>query len=144
MRQFALELDNKRVEIKDSNLLAPVLTYIVTDKKWRLEQPYTYQDGEYSIKVPVQFMFDLASIPRAFWWLIAPFELSMSAPLIHDFLYRFSGKPPAASIVPQRTYTRLESDLLFGRIMKEEGVWAWRRTAAYHAVRWFGGNAWGR
>lgn len=144
MKQFALELDKKRVEIQDSSLTAPIITYLVNEEKWRVEQPYIYRDGNHSINVPDKFMFDLVSIPRVFWWLIVPFELSISAPLVHDFLYRCSGQPSSRSITPPRTYSRVESDLLFRMIMKEEGVWAWRRIAAYHAVRWFGEAAWGK
>lgn len=144
MIQIALELNRERVQIRDSKLPAPVVTYVVTERKWRLEEPYTYPDGNHRINVPDQFTFDLASIPRPLWWLIAPFELSISAPLIHDFLYRYAGQPPSGSITPPRTYSRKETDLLFRRIMKEEGVWAWRRIPAYRAVRLLGGPAWGR
>jgi hypothetical protein len=82
-------------------------------------------------------------VPRPFWWLIAPFELSIAAPLIHDFLYRYRGQPPAGSIVPPRSYDRRQSDQLFRELMRLEAVPAWRRAAAYRAVRWFGGAGWG-
>ncbi len=45
------------------------------------------------------------------WRLVAPFELSIAAPLFRD-------------------------------AMEKEGVWAWRRVAAYRDVRWFGSGAW--
>ena len=41
---------------------------------------------------------DLSSVPRAFWGLIAPFEVSIEAPLEHDFLYQHRGDPPAGTI----------------------------------------------
>lgn len=142
MKQFALDLHHDRVRIAESTLPAPVLTYDVDEETWRLEEPYTYQDAPNAIIVPAQFKFDLASVPRAFWWLIAPFELSISAPLIHDFLYRYGGDPPDGTIFPPRTYSRKEADILFREIMRKEGVWAWRWFAAYHAVRLFGGARW--
>jgi hypothetical protein len=144
MKELALKLERARVEIRDSTLAPPVVTYVVSDKKWRLEERYRHRDGDREIRVPDQFTFDLASIPRAFWWLVAPFELSIAAPLIHDFLYRFRGDPPQGSIVPPRLYSREQADVLFREIMKHEGVWAWRRAAAYRAVRLFGAAAWGR
>ena len=144
MKAFVRELSNQPVEIAQSGLPSPVITYILERRVWRLEQPYTYQDGGHHITAPDQFEFDLASVPRAIWWLIGPFDLSIAAPLIHDFLYRYRGHPPADAIVPRRTYTRSEADLLFRAMMKEEGVWWWRRAAAYRAVRWFGASAWSK
>ena len=101
-----------------------------------------YRDGETAITVPAGFRFDLSSVPRVFWSLIAPFELSIAAPLAHDFLYRHGGQPPAGSIEPPRTYTRAEADRLFLTIMQAEGVAPWRRIPAYLAVRLFGRSSW--
>ena len=100
------------------------------------------RDGDTTITVPAGFRFDLSSVPRVFWSLIAPFELSIAAPLVHDFLYRHGGKPPEGSVAPPRAYTRAEADRTFRAMMEAEGVSAWRRTAAYLAVRAFGGRAW--
>jgi hypothetical protein len=129
------------VEVAGSALPAPVLTYL-GDDRWRLEQSYAYQDGDHRITVPAGFEFDLSSVPRAFWSVIAPFELSITAPLLHDFLYHYGGNPPAGSIEPPRSYTRKETDELFRSVMEQEGVAAWRRRLAYSAVRLFGGRAW--
>ncbi len=142
MKPFARRLSRDPVAIAESSLPSPVVTYLVQERTWRLEAPYSYQDDAHRISVPDQFEFDLASIPRPIWWLVAPFDLSIAAPLLHDFLYRYQGDPPAGSIVPPRSYSRAEADLLFRDVMAKEGVWAWRRFAAYRAVRWFGSGAW--
>ena len=141
MNESARALANEPAEVAASSLPAPVLTYL-GDDRWRLEQDYTYQDGDHRITVPAGFEFDLSSVPRAFWSVIAPFELSVTAPLLHDFLYRYAGQPPAGAIEPPKRYTRKETDDLFRRVMEEEGVPAWRRQLAYSAVRLFGGRAW--
>jgi Protein of unknown function (DUF1353) len=141
MKDEATQLDNQPVEIPSSTLPPPVLTYLGNDR-WRLEADYMYQDGDHKITVPAGFEFDLSSVPRAFWSLIAPFELSITAPLLHDFLYHYGGDPPAGAIEPPRKYTRREADDLFRRVMEQEGVPAWRRLSAYAAVRLFGGSAW--
>jgi hypothetical protein len=141
MKEVATQLANEPAEIAASQLPAPVLTYLGGDR-WRLEADYSYQDGSHRITVPAGFEFDLSSVPRAFWSLIAPFELSVTAPLLHDFLYETGGDPPAGAIEPPRTYTRREVDELFRSVMEQEGVPAWRRRLAYAAVRTFGGRAW--
>jgi len=40
-----------------------------------------------TITVPTGFVTDLASVPRALWWLIAPFDVARAA-IIHDLLYK--------------------------------------------------------
>lgn len=142
MKAFARTLRSQAVEIEGSRLPPPVVSYDARLGRWRLDQPYRYQDGDSLITVPAGFEFDLSSVPRPLWWLIAPFELSISAPLLHDFLYRATGSPPAGCIDPVRTYTRREVDEMFRRIMVEEGVRAWRRIAAFWAVRLFAAGAW--
>jgi hypothetical protein len=141
VKDWAYQLDHDRVVVSESRLPAPVLTYL-GDGRWRLEQEYEYRDGDTLIAVPAGFEFDLSSVPRVFWTVIAPFELSVVAPLVHDFLYRYGGDPPAGTVTPPRTYTRAEADRLFRVIMRWEGVPVWRRVPAYLAVRLFGRSAW--
>lgn len=141
MKEFAYQLDHDRVQIAGSRLPPPVITSPSVGR-WRLERAYTYRDGATAITVPAGFEFDLSSVPRLFWPLIAPFDLSIVAPLLHDFLYRHGGDPPAGSTEPPRTYERGEVDRMFRTIMEAESVPAWRRVLAYLAVRAFGGSAW--
>ena len=80
--------------------------------------------------------------PPSIWWLISPFDLSIAAPLLHDYLYQHMGNPPPGAIVPPRTYSRAEADDLFRTMMEQEGVPAWRRSLAYAGVRAFGWLGW--
>lgn len=141
MDDAARRLEEDRVDIPGSPLPPPVLTYR-GGRHWRLEADYTYHDGPTAITVPAGFRFDLSSVPRLLWWLIAPFELSIVAPLLHDFLYESGGRPPDVSVDPPRTYTRAEVDRMFLEIMEAEDVAWWRRGLAYAAVRIFGRGAW--
>ncbi|MCK6621973.1 MAG: DUF1353 domain-containing protein [Calditrichaceae bacterium] len=149
MKPFLETLKKTLVKIPASDLPSPVITYLVAEKCWRLEGPYELpagavlpRDPQTALKIPAGFKFDLASIPRPLWWLIAPFELSIAAPLVHDFLYRSGGNPPQDSVTPPRSYTRKETDQIFKHLMKGERVKPWRMNSAYLAVRWFGGKAW--
>jgi hypothetical protein len=139
--ETARTLDRQPVEIAGSPLHAPLLTY-TGHGQWRLGSAYTYRDGETTITIPAGFVFDLSSVPRPFWSLIAPFELSIVAPLLHDVLYRHGGNLPAGWVSPPRAYTRAEVDRMFRRIMEAEEVSPWRRVLAYWAVRVFGRSAW--
>ena len=78
-------------------------------------------------------------MPRIFFPLISAWDLSFSAPISHDFLYRCGGRPPTGSCYPSsRVFTRKECDRVFLKLMEDEEVWAWRRWLSYLALRWFG------
>jgi Protein of unknown function (DUF1353) len=139
--EAAKSLDRQTVEIAGSRLPAPLLSYL-GHGEWRLERDYMYRDRATRIRIPAGFVFDLSSVPRPFWSLIAPFELSIVAPLLHDVLYRHGGNLPPKWVKPPRTYTRAEVDRMFRRIMEAEEVSRWRRVLAYWAVRLFGRLAW--
>lgn len=113
--------------------MEPRVDYLVREGCWITLAPFSYED----VHIPQGFRCDLSSVPRPLWWLVAPFELSVAAPLVHDFLYRRGGTLPDST----RRYTRKEVDQLFLQVMLEEGVNPWRARVAYHAVRLFGGRA---
>ena len=71
-------------------------------KKWILERALSYQNEEMEesalqsvgVKCPASritckkgFVTDLASVPRAIWWLISPWDIARAA-IIHDLLYK--------------------------------------------------------
>jgi len=144
MKQAAYRLEHERVAPHASMLPPPVISFLVGKRRWRLEHAYALNTQAHTIVVPAHFEFDLASVPRALWWLIAPFELSIAAPLVHDFLYHCAGQPPAGCVRPPKRFTRLETDAVFRETMDKEGVSQWRCAAAYRAVRCFGMWSWGR
>jgi len=138
------------VEITDSVLPPPHLIYHGANR-WELTEEYLYTPADSAlpaITIPSGFIFDLASVPRKFWWLIAPFDLSIVAPLIHDFLYGSGGRLVVTSEarilkrLKTPSYTRETSDRLFLCIMRQEHVPAWRRVLAYRTVRLFGASSW--
>lgn len=139
VKDIAFSQKSTPIPIENSELPAPLIQYDESEKIWILSEPYQYQSDDYQMIVPANFKFDLASVPRPFWWAISPFDLSISAPLIHDFLYVYRGQAPQDSVIPYRTFTRLEADRLFDRMMEQEGVANWRRAISYRAVRLFGG-----
>ena len=122
MDPFTFKLRNQPVVTARSALPAPIISYVEEENLWRLEEAYGYSKAGHQITVPAGYKFDLASVPRIFWFSIAPFELSLAAPLIHDFLYDHIGDPPAGSITPPKIYSRKEADEIFREIMEKENV----------------------
>jgi hypothetical protein len=94
--------------------------------------------------VPAGFDTDLASIPRALWWLISPGGRHGKAAVLHDYLYR---------VRPRVSYTgegfeavmdlaRGQADRVFREAMREDGVGLLRAWVMWAAVRLFGWLAW--
>jgi hypothetical protein len=125
-------------------VLPPVpISYDPATETWVLLEDYSYVYAGHTLTAKAGFAFDLASVPRPLWWLIAPNELSISAPLFHDLLYVYRGHlREFGEVAPYRSYTRREADDLFLHLMEVEGISRWRRYAAYSAVRTAGAYYW--
>jgi hypothetical protein len=60
--------------------------------EWEMREPMTYRlvdsdDAEF-VTVPPEFKTDFASVPRPFWFWIAPWGRHGRAAIVHDFLYQ--------------------------------------------------------
>lgn len=124
-----------------------VVTFDARTGKWRLVEPLIADAGDEQVCVPAGFTTDLASVPRAFWWLIAPFDLSLAAPIVHDWCYQkgrlmtrpITALPLAWDVGP---VWRAEADRYLYLVAAAEGVPWWRRWLAWKAVRLFARRAW--
>jgi len=121
-----------------------VLTRDEAKRVWVLFQKCSYRAADHTISAPANYETDLASIPRVFWSILAPEELSLAAPLFHDLIYRCGGRLPEDGLNPfdGKLFERKEVDDLFLELMKKAKIPRWKRTAAYLAVRGFAGFAW--
>ena len=129
-------------------------------KQWILERALSYQNDKIEInalqdvdvKVPSNritckkgFKTDLASVPRAIWWLISPWDIARAA-IIHDLLYlrirqyRAENEDLDDPYVEevQHTYNTAKkaADKVFLMAMKdaEPSVPKWKIYSAYYAV----------
>ncbi len=119
---------------------------------YRLEEDYCYQwehgGSFYRITVPAGFQYDGNSVPRLVWTLagITRDGLNRAAGLVHDFIYRHSGKLPANSFqtlahngewvcISSNIWSRLGADRIYGRLLRTAGVSSYRRRAAFWGVR---------
>lgn len=88
------------------------------------------------IRVPYGFETDFASIPAAARALISPQGRHMEPAIVHDWLYAVG--------VPGDQEGRLFADRVFLYALEYKGVNWFKRSAMYRAVRWGGGEAYGR
>ena len=116
---------------------SPAIMYrggnIVTFNDWGFVSP---TEG-WSLNILAGMVTDGASVPRIFFPLISAWDLSFSAPIAHDHLYRVAGQP--RGVFPlTKTFSRAETDRIFRLLQEDEGVWWWRRWLSWLAVRGFG------
>lgn len=112
-------------------LNAAILSVCDESGKWMLVRPLYYRSaaGEL-IVIPAGFLTDLASIPRAFHWLIPVNGKHRAPAILHDYLF----------VVQDRS--RADVDALFLEAMADAGVRWTQRTAMYAAVRLGGWAPW--
>ena len=118
------------------------LTQKEVSKWWILVEECSYTTRDFTLVAPKDYETDLASIPRFLWSIIAPFELSLPAPLFHDLIYRRAGKMIQPQIDVPHDFTRKEADDIFLELMEKKKVPVWKRTLAYWAVRGLADFAW--
>ena len=133
-------------------------------KKWILERALSYQNEEMEesalqsvgVKCPASkitckkgFVTDLASVPRAIWWLISPWDIARAA-IIHDLLYKRIREyraenediddPNIETVVGNYTAAKKAADDVFLMAMEDAqpAVPNWKMKAAYYAVVLFG------
>jgi len=99
--------------------------------------PLVYRGRDQTFTVPGGFVTDFASVPRFLTWLVPTMGTYTRAAIVHDWLctqletlHRLHGNPNAAPASARDT------DGVFRRIMREEGVPLARRWLIWCGVRW--------
>ena len=96
-----------------------------------------------TITVPTGFVTDLASVPRAMWAFIAPFDVARAA-IIHDLLYKtirqYRWKMKDKEDANLIAKAKKASDKVFYHAMKDAdpSVPSWKIYASWKAVDLFG------
>ncbi len=99
-----------------------------------------------TITVPTGFVTDLASVPRAMWWAIAPFDVARAA-IIHDLLYKtirqYRWKMKDKEDKQLIKEAKVASDKVFKLGMQdaEPKVARWKIYSSWKAVDLFGNSS---
>ncbi len=111
--------------------------------RFKLYRSFTFhldsKRSQRTVRVPVGFITDFASIPKAFWSIIPPYGKYTKAAVLHDYIYKYHGFVSGDQFI---SYTRKEADQIFLKAMEVLGVGRVKRWTMYTAVRWFGRKAW--
>ena len=99
-----------------------------------------------TIKVPTGFVTDLASVPRALWWAIAPFDVARAA-IIHDLLYKsirqYRWKMKDKEDKQLIKEAKIASDKVFKLAMEDADpkIAGWKIYSSWKAVDLFGNSS---
>ena len=99
-----------------------------------------------TITVKTGFVTDLASVPRAMWWAIAPFDVARAA-IIHDLLYktirqyRWKMKDKEDKDLIKQAKIASDKVFLLGMHDAEPAVPGWKKYSAWKAVDLFGNGS---
>ena len=113
-----------------------VVSPLPDGKTWVLRKSFSYDVGEEgsgeTIRVPVGFLTDFASVPRMFWWVFPKWGKYGNAAVIHDYLYWQQDEQ----------YPKKRADEIF---LEGMGVLSVTKRVAkilYWSVKYFGKSAW--
>jgi Protein of unknown function (DUF1353) len=129
-----------------------VLVWLFDVRKWRLVENWHFklkEDKEIvEILLPKDFLFNGASIPRIFWFILSPVGLLMIPGLIHDYGYRYNQlwqKHVNGNIEPyMKEAGRKAWDDLFRTVGEQVNGFAGIDTIAWAGLRLGGWFAWWR
>ena len=108
------------------------------------------KSNQYIVTIPKGYVTDMASVPRACWAFIAPFDVARAA-VVHDIMYEkintqyktvhesAAAEEGPATKKERETYREItDHTFLEGMNASEPPVSSWKKYAAYYAVRMFG------
>jgi hypothetical protein len=111
--------------------LTPLVLDYIDGRTWQVAEAFSYhaQHPLTTITVPMGFITDFASIPRALWAILPPTGKYGKAAVIHDYLYNRAN---------YQGWTKAMADRVFYDAMGELGVPQVQRWLMWQAVRMFG------
>ena len=99
-----------------------------------------------TITVPTGFVTDLASVPRAMWAFIAPFDVARAA-IVHDLLYktirqyRWKMKDKEDKELVKKAKIASDKVFLLGMHDAEPKIPGWKSYSSWKAVDLFGNGS---
>ncbi len=140
------------IELKNNWLIFKMFSWLRTIRQWEIMADWLFvlPNGE-TIVIPKGFIFDGASIPRPFWFLLPPTGLLLIPGLIHDFAYRYNYLWLVNEKNGQKYYSKYEYnsgqkywDMLFRQISVSVNGMVYIDRFAWYSLSIFGWVAWKR
>ena len=76
------------IQTKGCGFFKRVWRWFSSRREWELIDDYSYLHKGVRLFIPKGFIFDGASIPRPFWWILEPTGLLLIPSIFHDYAYQ--------------------------------------------------------
>ena len=135
------------IPTKNRGFIMRILIWFFDVRHWTLDKDWHFLlPNNREIILPEGFIFDGASIPRPFWFILSPVGLLLIPGLIHDYGYKYNQlweKNKAGNIIPYKEDAGKKYwDDLFKEIGKEVNGFSIIDTIAWLGVKLGGYFAW--
>jgi hypothetical protein len=128
------------IPTKEKGFMGAIWVWIVTTRKWKIEEDWNYEMEGIKYRVPRGFVFDGASVPKYFRSWLSPMGVLLIPGLVHDYAYKQAGMLLDTSIlVPLK---QVEADTIFREVAIEVNGFKIINYIAYYALRLGGWWAW--
>lgn len=101
----------------------------VTPNYWLLTQPLVYEGRDQTFRIEIGYPTDFASVPQFVQWLIPRTGAYSRATVLHDYFCDHLGWPHAP-------VNSVDTDGIFRRVLREDGVPFLKRWIMWTGVRW--------
>jgi hypothetical protein len=128
------------IKTKEAGFFGAIWIWIISTRKWRLEEDWNYYINGVTYRVPEGFVFDGASVPKYFRSWLSPMGVLLIPGLIHDYGYKYAAilTDSAEKFVKDQK----QMDVLFRDVAIHVNGFTIINYIAYYALRLGGWFAW--
>jgi hypothetical protein len=129
------------IPTKNMNIFSAVILWVITTRKWKIEESWFYTIDEIDYVIEKGFIFDGASVPKLFRSWLSPMGILLIPGLVHDYGYKNS-KIRLSNGEYAETKDREYFDTIFRETAISVNGFKVLNYIAYYALRLFGWIPW--
>ena len=128
------------IKTKELGFFGAIWVWIISTRKWKLEEDWNYSINGTMYRVPEGFVFDGASVPKYFRSWLSPMGVLLIPGLVHDYGYKYAAI--LTDSAEQHIKDQKQMDVLFRDIAINVNGFTIINYIAYYALRLGGWFAW--
>jgi len=128
------------IKTKELGFFGAIWVWIISTRKWKLEEDWNYSINGIMYRVPEGFVFDGASVPKYFRSWLSPMGVLLIPGLVHDYGYKYAAI--LTDSAEQHRKDQKQMDVLFRDIAITVNGFTIINYIAYYALRLGGWFAW--
>ena len=130
---------------KNKGFIGAVWLWLMTSRQWQLSEDWYFSIHGVDYVIPSGFIFDGASIPKAFWAYLSPIGVLLMPGLVHDWVYKHQRLMLSSDHTSySKTFNQKECDIMFRDLAIDINGFVVINHMAYYALRLFGFLAWNK